>query len=214
MATHSNGISACNCNANSLSAPTRPLAAVPKLRRSMVAPGRSALTGLVEIDETEIACRSKHDPSPAAEAQPSRQDAHRRRRRGPGRRRWPGRIRLAECQTTRLTACIPSSHNLAPGATAKPTDGQLSGAPGVTTTPTSSADGRPFVLPGCTGSSPTSIWALGVYPASPPASPIPRRFVFRFNAAAPHAAFRSLLASPPATPSPTNVDLTGSRHKP
>ena len=28
----------------------------------MVAPGRSALAGLVEVDETEIACRSKHDP--------------------------------------------------------------------------------------------------------------------------------------------------------
>jgi len=33
-----------------------------KLRRSMVAPGRSPLAGLVEVDETEIACRSKHDP--------------------------------------------------------------------------------------------------------------------------------------------------------
>jgi len=33
-----------------------------KLRHSMVAPGRSPLTGLVEVDETEIACRGKNDP--------------------------------------------------------------------------------------------------------------------------------------------------------
>src|SRR5260370_31469923 len=33
-----------------------------KLRRSMVAPGRSALAGLVEVDETEISCRGKNDP--------------------------------------------------------------------------------------------------------------------------------------------------------
>ena len=33
-----------------------------KLRRSMVAPGRSPLAGLVEVDETEIPCRSKNDP--------------------------------------------------------------------------------------------------------------------------------------------------------
>jgi hypothetical protein len=33
-----------------------------KLRRSMVAPDRSALAGLAEVDETEIVCRSKNDP--------------------------------------------------------------------------------------------------------------------------------------------------------
>src|SRR5207237_2755793 len=33
-----------------------------KLRCSMLAPGRSQLAGLVEVDETEIACRSKNDP--------------------------------------------------------------------------------------------------------------------------------------------------------
>ena len=33
-----------------------------KLRRSMLTPDRSPLAGLVEVDETEIACRSKHDP--------------------------------------------------------------------------------------------------------------------------------------------------------
>src|SRR5438105_13592144 len=33
-----------------------------KLRCSMLAPGRSPLAGLVEVDETQIACRSKNDP--------------------------------------------------------------------------------------------------------------------------------------------------------
>ena len=33
-----------------------------KLCRSMVARDRSALAGLVEVDETEIVCRSKNDP--------------------------------------------------------------------------------------------------------------------------------------------------------
>ena len=33
-----------------------------KLRRSMVASDRSPLAGFVEVDETEIVCRSKNDP--------------------------------------------------------------------------------------------------------------------------------------------------------
>jgi hypothetical protein len=33
-----------------------------KLRCSMLAPDRSPLAGLVEVDETEINCRSKNDP--------------------------------------------------------------------------------------------------------------------------------------------------------
>ena len=34
-----------------------------KLRCSMVAPGRSLLSGLIEIDKTELVRRSKHDPA-------------------------------------------------------------------------------------------------------------------------------------------------------
>jgi hypothetical protein len=33
-----------------------------KLRRSMLAPDRKPLAGLLEVDETEIVCSSKHDP--------------------------------------------------------------------------------------------------------------------------------------------------------
>jgi hypothetical protein len=63
MATHPNGISAWQLR--------RPLShcsdqtawlICAKLSRSMLAPGRSLLSGLVEVDETEIACRSKNDP--------------------------------------------------------------------------------------------------------------------------------------------------------
>ena len=34
-----------------------------KLRRAMVDPNRSLLQGLVEVDESEVPLRSKHDPS-------------------------------------------------------------------------------------------------------------------------------------------------------
>src|SRR6478752_7099052 len=95
-----------------------------KLRSSMLAPGRSPLAGLVEVDETEIACRSKNDPVTG----------------GGGRRHQgkmlvvgavevedgglgPGRIRLsqvADYSAASLHAFLAA--NLTPGATAK-TDG-------------------------------------------------------------------------------------------
>jgi len=63
MATHSNGISALQLQ-HQLAFGSYKTAWLlcAKLRRSMLAPGRSALAGLVEVDETEIACRSKNDP--------------------------------------------------------------------------------------------------------------------------------------------------------
>ena len=63
MATHSNGISALQLQRQlGLGSYRSAWLLCGKLRRSMVAPGRSALAGLVEIDETEIPCRSKNDP--------------------------------------------------------------------------------------------------------------------------------------------------------
>ena len=63
MATHSNGISALQLQRQlALGSYKTAWLLCAKLRRSMVAPGRSALAGLVEVDETEIACLSKHDP--------------------------------------------------------------------------------------------------------------------------------------------------------
>src|SRR6201998_2244030 len=63
MATHSNGISALQLQRQlGLGSYRSAWVLCAQLRRSMVAPGRSALAGLVEIDETEIPCRSKNDP--------------------------------------------------------------------------------------------------------------------------------------------------------
>jgi hypothetical protein len=92
--------------------------------------GRSPLAGLVEVDETEIACRSKNDPLTGGGGR-----SHQGKilvvgpvevvDRGVG----PGRIRLShvpDYSATSLHAFLAA--NLAPGATAK-TDG-WSGYPG------------------------------------------------------------------------------------
>src|SRR6476469_9882785 len=131
MATHSNGISALQLQRQlGLGSYRSAWLLCGKLRRSMVAPGRSALAGLVEIDETEIPCRSKNDPLTggggrshqgkmlivgAVEVEDS----------GAG----PGRLRLSpvpDYSASSLHAFLAA--NLAPGATAK-TDG-WSGYPG------------------------------------------------------------------------------------
>ena len=63
MATHSNGISALQLQRQlALGSHKSACLMAVKLRRSMVALGRSALAGLIEVDETEIVCRSKNDP--------------------------------------------------------------------------------------------------------------------------------------------------------
>src|SRR5260370_9117482 len=64
MATHSNGISAVQLQRQlAFGSYKTAWLLCAKLRRSMLAPGRSPLAGLVEVDETEIACRSKNDPA-------------------------------------------------------------------------------------------------------------------------------------------------------
>src|SRR4051794_41549305 len=63
MATHSNGISALQLQRQlGLGSYKSAWLLCAKLRRSMVAGDRSPLAGLVEVDETEIVCRSKNDP--------------------------------------------------------------------------------------------------------------------------------------------------------
>ncbi len=135
MATHSNGISALQLQRQlALGSYKSAWLMAAKLRRSMVAPGRNALAGLVEVDETEIVCRSKNDPLTG----------------GGGRSHQgkilvvgaveiedggPGRIRLSQVpdySAASLHAFIKT--NLAPGATAK-TDGwsRYPGAPASTT---------------------------------------------------------------------------------
>ena len=135
MATHSNGISALQLQRQlALGSYKSAWLMAAKLRRSMVAPDRSMLAGLVEVDETEIVCRSKNDPLTGGGGRSHQgkilvagavevEDG------GAG----PGRIRLAQVpdySAASLHAFLKT--NLAPGATAK-TDGWSGypGAPGV-----------------------------------------------------------------------------------
>jgi hypothetical protein len=63
MATHSNGISALQLQRQlALGSYKSAWLLCAKLRHSMVAPNRNPLIGLAEVDETEIACHSKHGP--------------------------------------------------------------------------------------------------------------------------------------------------------
>jgi hypothetical protein len=213
MATHSNGISALQLQRQlALGSYKSAWLMSAKLRRSMVAPGRSALAGLVEVDETEIACRSKHDPLTggggrshqgkmlvvgAVEVEDGGPTGQARGLKAPG----PGRIRLAEVPDYSADSLHPFLiQNLAVGATAK-TDGWSAypGAPGVSHDP--HVIGRMaahVVLPWVHRIfSNLKAWALGVYHG------LRRRhlqsyldeFVFRFNRRrARHAAFRSLLS--------------------
>jgi transposase-like protein len=64
MATHSNGISALQLQRQlGFGSYKTAWLLCAKLRCSMLAPGRSPLAGLIEVDETEIACRSKNAQS-------------------------------------------------------------------------------------------------------------------------------------------------------
>ena len=125
MATHSNGISALQLQRQLAFGSYKTAWLIcAKLRRSMLAPGRTPLAGLVEVDETELVCRSKKDP-PAGGRGRSHQGkilvvgAVEVEDGGAG----PGRIRLQEIpdfSAASLHAFLAA--HLAPGATAK-TDG-------------------------------------------------------------------------------------------
>lgn len=63
MTSHSNGISAEQAQAQlGLGSYKTAWLLLHKLRRAMVNPGRTLLEGLVEVDESEMPLRSKHDP--------------------------------------------------------------------------------------------------------------------------------------------------------
>ena len=202
MATHSNGISALQLQRQlALGSYKSAWLLCAKLRRSMLAPGRSPLAGLVEVDETELACRSTNDP-PAGGRGRSHQGkilvvgAVEVQDGGAG----PGRIRLKEIpdySAASLHAFLAA--HLAPGATAK-TDGLSSyaGAPSVHHDPhVVGKMAAHIVLPWVHRVfSNLKVWALGVYHG------LRRKhlqsyldeFVFRFNRRRTrHAAFRSLL---------------------
>ena len=202
MATHSNGISALQLQRQlALGSYKTAWLLCAKLRRSMVAPGRGPLAGVVEVDETEIACRRKNDPLTGGGGR-SRQGkilvagAVEVEDGGAG----PGRLRLAEIpdfSAASLHAFIAA--HVAPGATAK-TDGlpSYAGAPGVQHDPhVIGKMAAHIVLPWVHRVfSNLKVWALGVYHG------LRRRhvqsyldeFVFRFNRRRTrHAAFRTLL---------------------
>lgn len=200
MATHSNGISALQMQKQlGLGSYKSAWLLCAKLRRAMVAPGRQPLAGLVEVDETTIACRTKDDP-PAG--------GHGRSHQGKlliagaievndG---GPGRIRLAaiaDYSARSLHRFL--QRNLAAGATAR-TDGWSGypGAPGIgheshVVGPMAAHIVLPWVHRLFAN---LKTWALGVYHGlrRPHLQAYLDEFVFRFNRRRTrHAAFRSVL---------------------
>jgi len=202
MATPSNGISALQLQRQlALGSYKTAWLICAKLRRSMVASGRSPLAGLVEVDETAIACRRKNDPLTGGGG---------RSRQGkilvvgavevPDGGAGPGRIRLKEISdysAASLHAFLAADR--APGATAK-TDGLPSyvGAPSVHHDPHLVGKmAAHIVLPWVHRVfSNLKVWALGVYHGlrRKHVQSYLDEFAFRFNRRRTrHAAFGSLL---------------------
>jgi transposase-like protein len=201
MATHSNGISARQMwRQLGLGSYKSAWLLCAKLRRAMVNPARALLSGLVEIDETQISYRTKDDPvaggggrSPEGKMQVvvavevTENNA-------------PGRLRLGVIPDASSASLHPFiTANVAEGATLK-TDGWSAypGVPGYKHEPhVVGKMAAHIVLPWVHRVvSNLKTWGLGVYHGL-------RRhhlqsyldeFVFRFNRRkTPHAAFRSLL---------------------
>ena len=210
MATHSNGISALQLQKQlGLGSYKTAWLLATKLRRAMVAPERMPLAGLVEVDESLIACRSKDEP-PSGGGRRSHQGkllVAGAVEVGEG---GPGRIRLARIEdfsADSLHAFLGA--NLALGATAR-TDGWAGypGASGITHDPHVVGNmAAHMVLPWVHRVfANLKTWALGVYHGL-------RRqhlqsyldeFVFRFNRRRTrHAAFRSILGIGVAIKPPT-----------
>ena len=212
MATHSNGISALQLQRQlAFGSYKTAWLLCAKLRRSMLVPERSPLAGVVEVDETEIVCRSQNDPVTSGGGR-----SHQGKMLVVGAvevedGRGPGRIRLSQVADYSAASLHPFlATSLAPGATAK-TDGWSGypGAAGLTHDPhVVGKMAAHIVLPWVHRIfSNLKVWALGVYHGL-------RRnhlqsyldeFVFRFNRRRTrHAAFRSFSASPSGTsPPPT-----------
>jgi transposase-like protein len=199
MATHSNGISARQLwRQLGLGSYKSAWLLCAKLRRAMVDPARDPLSGLVEVDETQISYRTRDDP-PAGGGRSGEgklQVAAAVEVEGKG----PGRVRLAvikDASATTLRAFLKVS--VAPGATIK-TDGWSGypGAPGVTHEPhVVGPMAAHIVLPWVHRIfSNLKTWALGVYHGlrKDHLQADLDEFVFRFNRRrTPHAAFRTLL---------------------
>jgi len=201
MATHSNGISALQLrNQLGLGSYKSAWLLCAKLRRAMVAPGRSPLAALAEVDETEIPLRTKDDPVAGGGGR-----SHQGKMLIAGAVEvddgGPGRIRLAaipDFSAASLHGFITA--NVAPGTTIR-TDGWSGypGAPDVAHDPhVIGPIAAHVVLPWVHRVfSNLKTWALGVYHGlrKKHLQAYLDEFVFRFNRRRTrHAAFRSLLA--------------------
>lgn len=200
MATHSNGLSARQMGRQlGLGSYKSAWLLCAKLRRAMVNPTRALLSGVVEIDETQISYRTKDDPVAGGGG------------RSPDGKmqvvvaveiidKTPGRLRLGVIEDASSASLHPFiTANVAPGATLK-TDGWSAypGIPGFKHEPhVVGKMAAHIVLPWVHRVvSNLKTWALGVYHGL-------RRqhlqsyldeFVFRFNRRhTPLAAFRTLL---------------------
>jgi hypothetical protein len=200
MATHSNGISALQLRDQlGLGSYKSAWLLCAKLRRAMVAPGRSPLAGLAELDETEIPLRTKDDPVAGGGG-----------RSAEGKMLVAGAIEVANGAPGRIRlAAVPdfsarSLHgfiaaNVAPGTTIR-TDGWSAypGAPDVAHDPhVIGPMAAHVVLPWIHRVfSNLKTWALGVYHGlrNKHLQAYLDEFVFRFNRRRTrHAAFHSLL---------------------
>ena len=200
MATHSNGISARQLwRQLGLGSYKSAWLLAAKLRRAMVDPERHLLSGLVEVDETQISYRTKDDPPAGGGGRSGEgklQVAAAVEIQGKG----PGRIRLAaikDASATSLRTFLKDS--VASGTTIK-TDGWSGylGAPGLTHEPHVVGNmAAHIVLPWVHRIfSNLKTWALGVYHGlrKQHLQAYLDEFVFRFNRRrTPHAAFRTLL---------------------
>ena len=200
MATHSNGISALQLrNQLGLGSYKSAWLLCAKLRRAMVAPDRSPLAALAEVDETEIPLRTKDDPVAGGGGR-----SHQGKMLIAGAVEvddgGPGRIRLAaipDFSAASLHGFITA--NVAPGTTIR-TDGWSGypGAPDVAHDPhVIGPIAAHVVLPWVHRVfSNLKTWALGVYHGlrKKHLQAYLDEFVFRFNRRRTrHAAFRSLL---------------------
>ncbi len=201
MATHSNGISALQLKKQlGLGSYKTAWLLCAKLRRAMVDPDRTALSGLVEVDESSIPHRTKDDPVAGGQGRShdgklliaAAVESH-----GKG----PGRVRLAQIADYSANSLHPFiAANISPATTVK-TDGW----PGYAATPDVHHD--PHVI-GATEAhlvlpwvhrvfSLLKTWGLGVYHGlrAKHLQAYLDEFVFRFNRRRTrHAGFRSLLA--------------------
>ena len=205
MATHSNGMSAMQLKSElGLGSDKTAWLLAMKLRRAMVAPGRTPLAGLVEVDETEIPFRTQDDPPEGGRGRSHQGKllvvgAVEIESRAKEKLRL-GRIRLApiaDFSATTLHVFIRA--NIVPNSTAK-TDGLAAylGAPGVTHEPhTIGSMAAHVVMPAIHRVfSNLKTWGLGVYHGLRPKhlKAYLDEFTFRFNRRRPrHAAFATLL---------------------